>query len=153
MKKLLRKVAMVLCTMAVTVGFIGGSVEEASAASYGGSAKVSIQFPGCLSEGRLTVSSSCGGSTSANVSSFVNSNASFYIKGYSHKKNDYITLTAKFVESRPSVSKKAINGKITVELKDSIKVKAKDLKKYNYKITFKKSGNYVNKIYIKKVKK
>lgn len=42
MKKLLKKVTMILCTMAVTIGFVGGSVEEASAASYMSRKKVDV---------------------------------------------------------------------------------------------------------------
>lgn len=138
MKKLLKKVTMVLCTMAVTIGFVGGTTSESSAATYGGTSTVTVETPYNLDPGRLTVSSSCGGSTSGKLLGIPNTQT-FKIRGTSSKKNDKVTLTATYYNS---------NGKQIHSSK--IKVKVTDLGKKSFKITFTKKANCINKVKISK---
>ena len=140
MKTISTKAKMLPCAMAVAIGFVGGAVGEASAASkYGGVSTMSIIVPSYnYTMGKVTISSSCGGSTSASVEGFAWTKTA-KISGYSNKKNDSVKLTVTYSDS---------NGK-KVDT-DSIKVKVTDLGKKNFNITFKKSGNKLTKVYINK---
>ena len=139
MKKLLKKVAMALCTMAVTIGFVGGTASESAAATFGGTSTVTVETPYNFSPGRLTITSSCGGSTSGKILGIPNTQT-FKISGKSSKKNDKVTLTATYYNSN---GKKVDSSKITV--------KVTDLGKKSFKIKLSTNlGNYIKKVKISK---
>lgn len=139
MKKLLKKATMLLCAMAVTIGFVGGTVEEVSAAGkYGGVSNLTISYPSNYSMGRIEVKSSWGASASCNILG-VPATSKGTISGYSDKANKSVKLTVTYFDCN--------NKKVD---SDSITVKAKELGNKSFNITFKKSGNYLKKVYIKK---
>lgn len=141
MKKIFKKAIMLLCAMLVTIGFVGGNVEEVSAAKlYGGESTIFIDVPFSFSQGRLDIETNLGKGRSVKINS-VGQILNCYIEGYATKKNAPLTIKVKYYDNK---------NKLVAN--DSIKVKANDLGKKNFKVKLKtKLGNCIKKVSIKKL--
>lgn len=141
MKKILKKATMLLCTMALTIGLVGGSSEESFAASknYVTNGKVTLKFdvPWWLNSGRVEIEMA-----GATYTEYIKSGKDFkvYIKGSAATKNTTRTGTITYY-----------NGFGTKDASTVFSITGKDLKKKDTKkVSFKKgTAGFVKSITVK----
>lgn len=139
MKKLLKKATMLLCAMAVTIGFVGGTVEESYAASnkvYGGKSDIKISLSKGYHDYNVTIKLK---DSDKNTIASNTKGLYWYNEKQGAEGNAYISYkSTKNLKCYLEVSVYEKDYSTTV--KKEISLKLKDLEKNNFKVSISRNN-------------
>lgn len=147
MKKLLKKATMLLCAMAVTIGFVGGTVEEVSAASnkvYGGKSKIILSISKGYHDYNVTMTLK---DSKKNTLASTTNGLFWYNEKQGAEGEAYVSYkNTKNLKCYLEVS--VYDKDLDITVKKEISLNLKDLEKKNFKVSI----NRTNKGMVSKIK-